>query len=96
MDAKPLAPPIVETNVARPPWMNGAMAVAEDGWSGALEEPTRGSLFVGRPDAELAEFPAGPSDEDIRSIIDEFTHRLVNVGRKRGVPPPPPPRRRAP
>jgi hypothetical protein len=68
------------------------MAVAEDGWSGAFEAP---ALLVGRPDAELAEFPAGPTDEDIASIIDEFTQRLVNVGRKRGVPPPPPrPRRR--
>jgi hypothetical protein len=70
--------------------MNGTMAVAEDGWSGAFEEPT---LLVGRADAELAEFPAGPTDEVIASIIDEFTHRLVNVGRKRGVPPPPPRRR---
>jgi hypothetical protein len=93
MDAK-LAPPIVDTSPARPPWMNGSMAVAEDGWSGALEEPCAVQL-VGRPDAELAEFPEGPTDEDIASIIDEFTRRLVNTGRKRGVPPPPPPRRPA-
>ena len=91
MDAKPLAPPTLETNPARPPWLNGTMAVVDAAWSGAFEEP---ALLVGRPDAELAEFPEGPSDADIASIIDEFTHRLVNVGRKRGVPPPPPPRRR--
>jgi hypothetical protein len=96
MDAKPLAPPIVETNPARPPWMNGTMAVAEDGWQGALDEPTASLLLVGRPDAELADFPAGKTDEDIASIIDEFTHRLVNVGRKRGVPPPAPQPRRRP
>jgi hypothetical protein len=94
MDAKPLAPPIVETNPMRPPWMSGSMALVEDGWAGALEEPANGKLFVGRPDADLAEFPAGPSDEAIASIIDELSRKLVNTGRKRGVPPPPPPRKR--
>ena len=93
MDAK-LAPPIVETNPSCPPWTSGTMAIVEDGWQGALDEPKVGTLFVGRPDAELAEFPPGPTDDDIASIIDEFTHRLVNTGRKRGVPPPPPLRRR--
>ncbi len=94
MDAKPLAPPIVETNPTRPPWMSGSMALVEDGWDGALAEPANGKLFVGRPDYELAEFPAGPSDETIASIIDELSRKLVNTGRKRGVPPPPPPRKR--
>jgi hypothetical protein len=94
MDAKPLAPPVVETNPSRPPWLSGTMAVLEDGWAGALDEPANANLFVGRADAELAEFPAGPSDEHIASIIDEFTRRLVNTNRKRGVPPPPPPPRR--
>jgi len=94
MDAKPLAPPIVETNPTRPPWMSGSMALVEDGWAGALEEPANGKLFVGRPDADLAEFPAGPSDEAIASIIDELSRKLVNTGRKHGVPPPPPPRKR--
>jgi hypothetical protein len=98
MDAKPLAPPIVDTSFSRPPWMNGTMAVAEAGWSGALDESLDvgrlGTLFVGHPDVELAEFPPGPSDDDIAAIIDEFTHRLVNTGRKRGVPPPPPLHRR--
>lgn len=91
MDAKaPLAPPIVETNRSRPPWMSGAMAVVEDGWSGALADdtPANGTLLIGRPDAGLAEFPAGRSDAQIASFIDELTDRVAGPQRRRGVPPP--------
>ena len=96
MDAKaPLAPPILETNRSRPPWMSGTMAVVEDGWTGALADdsladdtPANGTLLIGRPDADLAEFPAGRSDAQIASFIDELADRVAGPQRRRGVPPP--------
>ena len=89
MDAKVrLAPPIVDATPLRPPWMNGAMAVAEDGWSGTLEgAPANGLSCMGRPDADLAEFPEGPSDEHIAAIIDELSRRLTGERPRRGPPP---------
>lgn len=59
-----------------------------DGQWGFDDEPaaTDGGL-MGKPDVELAEFPAGPSDAEIAALVDEFTAVLC----KRA--PPPRPRR---
>lgn len=85
---KPIAPPTlacVPDETSRP-----ITADLDAGWEFADEPAATDGGLLGNPDAVLAEFPPGPSDQQIAALVDEFAEILCRPRARR----PPPPRHR--
>lgn len=70
--ANRIAPPTVVFVADAPP----ITAALDADWDFAEEAAATDGGLMGKPDAALAEFPAGPSDQEIAALIDECTDAL--------------------
>jgi hypothetical protein len=77
--ANRIAPPTVVFAADEPP--RPVTAALDADWDFAVEPAATDGGLMGKPDVELGEFPAGPSDLEMAALIDECTDALCRPSR---------------